>query len=70
MNLIEEVKRAPFIGTGKPEFLKHTLKNIWSRRIDQEQRLVYRLEGQPIKILARRITTKVFIFKILTFYHF
>jgi toxin YoeB len=43
--LIEECKRHPFRGTGKPEPLKSNLKGFWSRRITQEHRLVYRLSG-------------------------
>jgi toxin YoeB len=43
--LIEAVRRDPFKGIGKPEPLKHELKGLWSRRIDQEHRLVYRVSG-------------------------
>jgi toxin YoeB len=43
--LIEECKRHPFRGTGKPEPLKNNLKGFWSRRITQEHRLVYRVSG-------------------------
>lgn len=43
--LIEECKRHPFKGTGKPEPLKENLKGFWSRRISQEHRLVYRVTG-------------------------
>jgi toxin YoeB len=43
--LIEECKRHPFHGTGKPEPLKNNLKGFWSRRITQEHRLVYRVSG-------------------------
>jgi toxin YoeB len=43
--LIEECKRHPFFGTGKPEPLKLNLKGFWSRRISQEHRLVYRVTG-------------------------
>lgn len=44
--LIEECRRNPFKGTGKPEPLKGDLKGWWSRRISQEDRLVYRVEGK------------------------
>ncbi len=54
MTLIEEVKRTPFAGTGKPEPLKHKLEKCWSRRIDQEHRLVYSVEGKKIRILSCR----------------
>jgi toxin YoeB len=43
--LIEECRRNPFKGTGKPEPLKGDLQGWWSRRITQEDRLVYRVEG-------------------------
>lgn len=43
--LIEECVRHPFKGTGKPEPLKSKLKGYWSRRINQEHRLVYRVSG-------------------------
>jgi toxin YoeB len=44
--LIEDVKRNPFRGLGKPEALKFALAGWWSRRITQEHRLVYRVSGQ------------------------
>jgi toxin YoeB len=50
--LIIETARTPFIGTGKPEALKHDLKGYWSRRITDEHRLVYRVEDTLIKIIA------------------
>jgi toxin YoeB len=52
--LIEEIMRTPFTGTGKPEPLKHDLKGCWSRRIDQEHRLVYRVSDHMIRILTCR----------------
>lgn len=44
--LIEECKRTPFKGTGKPEPLKGSLQGWWSRRITDADRLVYRVEGK------------------------
>lgn len=44
--LIEECRRNPFKGTGKPEPLKGDFHGWWSRRITQEDRLVYRVEGK------------------------
>lgn len=44
-NLIKDIKRDPFKGLGKPEPLKHALHGFWSRRITQEDRLVYRVSG-------------------------
>lgn len=43
--LIEECRRHPFKGTGKPEPLGGNLSGWWSRRIDREHRLVYRVQG-------------------------
>ncbi|MBV7257511.1 Txe/YoeB family addiction module toxin [Pacificimonas sp. WHA3] len=44
--LIEECRRTPFRGTGKPEPLGGNLRGWWSRRIDREHRLVYRVSGK------------------------
>ncbi|QTD54820.1 Txe/YoeB family addiction module toxin [Parasphingorhabdus cellanae] len=44
--LLEECRRHPFEGTGKPEPLRGQLKGWWSRRITQEHRLVYRVRGE------------------------
>ncbi|GAC1427032.1 MAG: Txe/YoeB family addiction module toxin [Flavisolibacter sp.] len=44
--LIEEIQKGPFRGTGKPEPLRHDLKGYWSRRITAEHRLVYRVDGK------------------------
>lgn len=46
-SLIESIKADPFTGIGKPEPLKHVPGGWWSRRITQEHRLVYRVEGVP-----------------------
>ena len=54
IKLIKEVQRTPFQGTGKPEKLKHDLAGCWSRRIDQEHRLVYEVKDDKIRILACR----------------
>jgi len=54
VNLIKEVQRDPFKGIGKPEPLKHEFKGCWSRRIDQEHRLVYQITEDKIRILACR----------------
>ena len=45
-DLIRDVQRDPFKGLGKPEPLKHGLQGCWSRRIPQEDRLVYRVSGK------------------------
>jgi toxin YoeB len=54
LRLIEEVCRTPFSGTGKPELLKHLGGGVWSRRIDQEHRLVYSVEASTIRIVQCR----------------
>ncbi|WP_028318786.1 Txe/YoeB family addiction module toxin [Desulfobulbus elongatus] len=41
--LIQEIIRSPFSGTGKPEPLKHALSGYWSRRINDEHRIVYKI---------------------------
>ena len=46
--LIQEVKREPFSGLGKPEPLKHALSGFWSRRITDEHRMVYRVEADAL----------------------
>jgi toxin YoeB len=47
--LIKNIKETPFIGIGKPEPLKHSLAGLWSRRINQEHRLIYSVSlGQII----------------------
>lgn len=52
--LIQECLRHPFEGTGKPEPLKGDLGGHWSRRIDREHRLVYRVEGEALVIVQCR----------------
>jgi toxin YoeB len=44
--LIEQCRRHPFQGTGKPEPLRDNWSGFWSRRIDQEHRLIYRVSGK------------------------
>lgn len=52
--LVEDVERDPFTGIGKPEPLKYHLPGAWSRRIDDEYRLVYLVTDKEIVILAAR----------------
>lgn len=52
--LIAEIQRDPFTGTGKPEPLRGELSGYWSRRIDDEHRLVYRADSNEVKILKAR----------------
>lgn len=52
--LIKECQRRPFEGTGKPEPLKGNLSGFWSRRINREHRLVYRIKGNTLEIAQCR----------------
>lgn len=53
-NLIKEITRHPLEGSGKPELLKHNLHGWWSRRINLEDRLVYKIDNEAIYILQCR----------------
>lgn len=53
-NLIKEIQRSPYEGIGKPEPLKFDLVGLWSRRIDQEHRIVYKTENDDLMIYACR----------------
>ena len=53
-NLIMDTLRTPFSGLGKPEPLKHELRGYWSRRINDEHRLVYKVDDEAITIIACR----------------
>lgn len=52
--LIKDIQRTPFEGKGKPEPLKYDLAGLWSRRIDREHRLVYKVERNEILIYSCR----------------
>lgn len=52
--LIKECQRTPFEGIGKPEPLKNELSGWWSRRIDREHRLVYRVKDGVLEIAQCR----------------
>lgn len=52
--LIEECARTPYFGTGKPEPLRGNWTGWWSRRISEEHRLVYRVEGDTVIIAQCR----------------
>ena len=54
IRLVRDIQRDPFAGIGKPEPLKHALAGCWSRRIDQEHRIVYQVLAEKIRILACR----------------
>jgi toxin YoeB len=52
--LIRDIQRTPLQGVGKPEPLKHALSGYWSRRITDEHRLVYKVDGDAILIAQLR----------------
>ena len=52
--LIKDISRNPFDGLGKPEPLKGNLSGLWSRRIDEEHRLVYTVNENSVIIIACR----------------
>lgn len=52
--LIKDTERSPFAGIGKPEALKGELSGFWSRRIDETNRLVYRIVEDALEILQCR----------------
>ena len=52
--LINEIRRSPYEGIGKPEPLKYGLVGAWSRRITDEHRLVYRITAESMEILQAR----------------
>ena len=53
-DLLKDIARNPHDGIGKPEPLKHALSGFWSRRITDEHRLVYRVEGKVIQVAQAR----------------
>jgi len=53
-SLIKEIERQPFEGSGKPEALRHNLAGWWSRRINLEHRIVYKIDNGSIIILQCR----------------
>nr|WP_238325971.1 Txe/YoeB family addiction module toxin [Bryobacter aggregatus] len=54
VRLVRDTQRDPFNGIGKPESLKNELAGCWSRRIDQEHRLIYQVLSDKIRILSCR----------------
>ena len=53
--LLDETLREPFSGIGKPEQLRHALAGTWSRRINEEHRLVYLVDGNDLVVLQARL---------------
>lgn len=54
VKLIEETRRNPFTGTGKPEPLRHQFAGCWSRRINDQHRLIYIVTDDSIDIVSCR----------------
>ncbi len=54
LDLVEAILRDPFNGIGKPEPLKHFLSGAWARRLTQEHRIVYVVQGERIDFLQAR----------------
>jgi len=52
--LIRDIQRLPYEGIGKPEPLKHALSGFWSRRINSEHRIVYKVENNSVLIAQLR----------------
>ena len=52
VELIKDTLREPFSGIGKPEALKYELKGLWSRRIDEKNRLVYKVTDEELIIVS------------------
>ena len=52
VELIDNILRQPFSGTGKPEPLKHSLQGYWSRRITNEHRLIYKVTETEIIVIS------------------
>jgi len=53
-DLLKSISREPYTGIGKPEQLKHNYQGYWSRRIDSEHRLIYRVKDDEIQIVKCR----------------
>ncbi|MGB7414610.1 MAG: Txe/YoeB family addiction module toxin [Thermosynechococcaceae cyanobacterium] len=53
-NLILSIARSPFEGVGKPEPLKHGLSGYWSRRINDEHRIIYKIQDESLLIAQCR----------------
>jgi toxin YoeB len=52
--LIREIQRTPFEGISKPEPLKHGMSGYWSRRINDEHRIIYKIEADSLLIAQLR----------------
>ena len=50
MKMVDELKEHPMTGTGKPEYLKHDKRGVWSRRITQKHRLIYKIYNNVVVV--------------------
>ena len=57
--LMNNIQQTPFEGIGKPEALKGDLKGFWSRRINEEHRLVYKITNEYIIVISCRSHYKI-----------
>ncbi len=53
-SLLKDIRKQPFSGIGKPKELKHELSGWWSRRINREHRIIYRVKNNEIQVLSMR----------------
>jgi len=52
LSIIQSIQQTPFEGIGKPEPLKHNWKGAWSRRINNEHRIIYEVKGNNIHVYS------------------
>jgi toxin YoeB len=52
--LLKDISRSPYEGIGKPEALRYNYAGFWSRRIDEEHRLIYRVTDDEVQIVKCR----------------
>ena len=52
--LIKDIERSPYQGIGKPEALRHNLSGWWSRRINDEHRIIYRIKDDGLQLASLR----------------
>ena len=53
-DLLNDIQKHAYSGIGKPEELKHDLSGWWSRRINREHRLIYRVVNNKVQVLSMR----------------
>lgn len=52
LTILDELKEHPYSGTGKPEELKYNLKGLWSRRLNQKDRLIYEVKEDIVTVFV------------------